>query len=127
MKKCIHCGAQLPDTAGFCPYCRRRQKEEDERAARRRPWGKLMAIGAVVVLALLVWGAAALLSSLRYTPSDYTSQSAAINYTDRSGSYVLNLRWDNGEAGDLVSRVISACAAWRTYRCRLSRARGARA
>ena len=107
MKKCIHCGAQLPDTAGFCPYCRRRQKEEDERAARRRPWGKLMAIGAVVVLALLVWGAAALLSSLRYTPSDYTSQSAAINYTDRSGSYVLNLRWDNGEAGDLVSRVIS--------------------
>ena len=107
MKKCIHCGAQLPDAAGFCPYCRRKQKEEDARTARRRSWGKLIAIGAVLLLALAAWGIAALVSSLRYTPVDYVSDTSTIAYADRSGSYVLCLRWDNGEAGDLVSRVIS--------------------
>ena len=107
MKKCIHCGAQLPDSAGFCPYCRRRQKEENARAARARPWGKLMVIGAVILLALLVWGAAALISHLQYTPVTLSTQSSTIHYADRSGSYLLCLRWDDGAAGDLVSRVIS--------------------
>ena len=107
MKKCIHCGAQLPDNAGFCPYCRRRQREEDARSARARPWGKLMVIGAVIALALLVWGAAALLSRLQYTPVSLSTQNSTIHYADRGGSFLLCLRWDDGEAGDLVSRVIS--------------------
>ncbi len=107
MKKCMHCGAQLPDAAGFCPYCRRRQITEDERKARRRPWGKLIAIGTVVVLALAVWGAAALFSHLRYTPVTVSSETASVEYSDRSGSYVLNLRWETGESAREVSRVLS--------------------
>ena len=107
MKSCIHCGAQLPDKAGFCPYCRRKQTAEDEKTTRRRSWGKLYAIGAVVALALLVWGIAALAGRLRYTPVTVTSQTATAEYTDRSGSYVLTLRWETGEAGDEVSRVLS--------------------
>ena len=108
LKKCVHCGADLPDTAGFCPYCRRRQKEENPRAERRRPWGKLIAIGAIAALALVVWGAAALIGHLRYTPVSVSAQGASVEYSDRSGSYVLNLRWDSGESADLVSRVLSA-------------------
>lgn len=107
MKNCIHCGAQLPDAAGFCPYCRRKQQAEDERRVRRRSWGKLMIIGTVVLLALLAWGIAALAAHLRYTPGSFATQSSSLNYSDRSGSYVLVLRWDTGESGDLVSRVIS--------------------
>ena len=106
MKQCIHCGAELPDAAGFCPYCRRRQKQ-DPRAERRRPGGKLMAVGAVVALALVVWGVAVLIGHLRYTPVSVSSQGASVEYSDRSGSYVLNLRWDSGESADLVSRVLS--------------------
>ena len=107
MKSCIHCGAQLPDAAGFCPYCRRRQTEQDERKIRRRSWGKVILIGAVVLLALLVWGAASLISYLRYTPGSFSSQTSSIEYSDRSGSYVLNLRWETGESAAEVSRVLS--------------------
>lgn len=107
MKKCVHCGAELPDAARFCPYCRRRQAEEDPRTERRRPWGKLMAIGVIVALALVVWGAAALIGHLRYTPVSISSQGASVEYSDRSGGYVLNLRWETGESSDLVSRVLS--------------------
>ena len=107
MKNCVHCGAQLPDAAGFCPYCRRRQAEEDPKKERRRPWRKLMAIGAVVALALAVWGIAALVAALRYTPRDFDAQGPMLSYSDRSGSYVLTLRWDTGESGSETSRVIS--------------------
>lgn len=107
MKQCIHCGAELPDAAGFCPYCRRRQAREDPRTERRRPWGKLIAIGVIVALALVVWGVAALIGHLRYTPVSVDAKGASAEYSDRSASYVLNLRWDSGESSDLVSRVLS--------------------
>ena len=108
MKKCIHCGAQLPDKSNFCPYCRRKQVVENEKTGRLRPWGKLLLIGAIVAVALLSWGIASLVSALRYTPVTVNSQSAAAEYTDRSGSYLLSLRWETGEAAQELSRVLSA-------------------
>ena len=108
MKRCIHCGAQLPDKSNFCPYCRRKQIVENEKTARRRPWRKLMLIGAIVALALLSWGIATLIGSLRYHPVTVSSPTAAAEYTDRSGSYLLSLRWETGEAAQELARVLSA-------------------
>ena len=117
MKQCIHCGAELPDAAGFCPYCRRRQKQ-DPRAERRRPWGKLMAVGAVVALALVVWGVAVLIGHLRYTPVSVSSQGASVEYSDRSGSYVLNLRFTPTTPPAARTGIRNSCAAWRARRSR---------
>lgn len=57
MKKCMNCGAELPEEASFCPYCTATQNEKHQVVPRwprrRRLW---MAGGAAVLAVILFFG-----------------------------------------------------------------------
>lgn len=60
-KQCIHCGAELPDGASFCPYCESSQEEKTAvRPPRRRKkaaaGGIILAVILVIALAAGLWG-----------------------------------------------------------------------
>lgn len=59
MKKCMNCGAELPEEASFCPYCTATQNEKHQVVPRwpRRKWLWMAGCAAVVVgiLLLAVW------------------------------------------------------------------------
>ncbi|MCI8678740.1 MAG: zinc ribbon domain-containing protein [Lawsonibacter sp.] len=86
-KPCPHCGAQLPDTASFCPHCARSVNQRKEihpprRLPRRVIRGALLAL-ALAALALTAW---------HYTrPRVYDNGTAEVIYTDSDGSYQLLL------------------------------------
>ena len=86
-KPCPHCGAQLPDTASFCPHCaqsvnQRKEIHPPRRLPRRVIRGALLAL-ALAALALTAW---------HYTrPRVYDNGTAEVIYTDSDGSYQLLL------------------------------------
>lgn len=83
-KKCIHCGAELPEDASFCPHCAQSQIERAE-IKPPRLWRKrtLLALGCAALLALAV-----LAGILSHRPKTFEG-GAYIVYTDRDGDYEL--------------------------------------
>lgn len=81
-KKCIKCGAELPEDASFCPYCTTMQNDKHVVQPPRR-WRKKVLIGFIIFLVLAaVW----LISSFLYRPKTYEGGSEII-YTDSDGTY----------------------------------------
>lgn len=83
-KKCINCGAELPEGASFCPHCAQSQIERTE-AKPPRLWRKKALIAALCVLVL---AAAALAVFLPHRPKTYEG-GASVTYTDKDGTYEL--------------------------------------
>ncbi len=83
-KKCINCGAELPEDASFCPHCAQSQIERTE-AKPPRLWRKKVLIAALCVLVL---AAAALAVFLPHRPKTYEG-GASVTYTDKDGTYEL--------------------------------------
>lgn len=59
MKKCMNCGAELPEEASFCPYCTATQ-DEKHRVVPRWPrtrwmWIAICVVAAAVILCLCLW------------------------------------------------------------------------
>ena len=78
MKKCIHCGRELPDQAVFCPYCETKQTEMQP-ARTPRKWRKKAGLAAVLaVLILLACFAAHSLQK----PRVYDAQGSELQYKD---------------------------------------------
>ena len=92
MKMCIHCGAELPDEANFCPACGKTQ-EEPVAVKAPRPWRKSLSIVLVILLAAAV---CLLAVRLRHAPKDYVSDGAEILYSDSNGEYKIFLTWNAG-------------------------------
>lgn len=118
MKTCNNCGAQLPDSAAFCPAC---EAELVEKAPVPRPrlWRrKALAAGLVLLLLAGCAGAAYLLRR----PAVFTG-GAAVTYTDRDGAYDLVLSYDPPPAGERArpqtGRTIQIPAGerWGTFTC----------
>ena len=83
-KKCIHCGAELPEDASFCPHCAQSQIEKAE-VTPPRLWRKKALIAALcVALAAVI----ALIWVLFQRPKAYEG-GAYVVYTDQDGSYEL--------------------------------------
>ena len=83
-KKCINCGAKLPDDASFCPHCAQSQIEKVE-VLSPRLWRKKALIGAVCVALIAV---TALACALYHRPKSYEG-GASVVYTDEDGTYEL--------------------------------------
>lgn len=83
-KKCIHCGAELPEDASFCPHCAQSQIEKVE-AKPPRLWRKkaLIAVSCVLIAAVVI-----LACSYANRPKTYEG-GAYIVYTDQDGDYEL--------------------------------------
>lgn len=83
-KKCIHCGAELPEDASFCPHCAQSQIEKAE-AKPPRLWRKkaLIAVSCVLIVAVVI-----LACSYANRPKTYEG-GAYIVYTDQDGDYEL--------------------------------------
>ena len=92
MKPCIHCGAELPDEANFCPNCGKTQAEAvPERAP--RPWRRKL----LTVLAVLaVVGLCILAVKLHHAPKAYETDGSEILYSDADGNYRVFLSWTGG-------------------------------
>ena len=83
-KKCIHCGAELPEAASFCPHCAKSQIEKTE-AVPPRLWRKKAFIAALCVLVLV-------LAALGYAYANRAKTyegGANVVYTDQDGKYEL--------------------------------------
>lgn len=83
-KKCMHCGAELPEDASFCPHCAQSQIEKAE-AKPPRLWRKKALIAAVC---LLLAAGIALIGFLSRQPKVYGG-SARVVYSDADGDYEL--------------------------------------
>lgn len=61
MKKCMNCGAEIPEEVSFCPYCTATQGEKQQVAprwsSRRRLWlaGGILAVLLVLTLGIWLW------------------------------------------------------------------------
>ena len=83
-KKCIFCGADLPEKASFCPYCTGIQQEKREMKLPRLWRKKAMTIAmGFAVAAVVILGFA-----LASMPKTYEG-GAYVLYTDRDGKYEL--------------------------------------
>ncbi len=92
VKKCPHCGAELPAAASFCPYCARSViKSRHVEAPRRIP--RQIRNGLALMLAAAAAGAA-----LGYLYSEFRPQvldgGAEILYQDQKEHYRLIFGWD---------------------------------
>lgn len=83
-KKCIHCGAELPEEASFCPHCAQSQIGKAE-AVPPRLWRKkaFFAVSCVLILALAI-----LAYSYANRPKTYAG-GANVVYADTDGAYEL--------------------------------------
>ncbi len=90
-KRCLHCGAQLPNEAAFCPHCAKSiHKRTEVKPPRHMPgWALRSALIAVCILAVAL--AVALAGWLRARPRVYDNGTAEVIYTDGDGSYQLLL------------------------------------
>lgn len=96
-KKCIKCGAELPEGASFCPHCAQSQIDKAE-VKSPRLWRKraLLAFLGVVLLAMAV-----LAFVLSHRPMTYEG-GASVVYTDKDGEYEILV---NSIASDLANRI----------------------
>lgn len=92
MKACIHCGAELPDEANFCPACGKTQ-EEPVAVKAPRPWRRSLTIVLCILLAAAVF---LLAVRLHHAPKDYITDGAEILYSDAYGEYKIFLTWTGG-------------------------------
>ena len=90
-KKCVHCGAELPDEAAFCPHCAQSQIEKVEIKPPRR-WRKK----ALIALACTLLGAFVLVAVLLYHRPVTLEGGARVVYTDKDGEYELIIGSDSG-------------------------------
>ena len=96
-KKCIHCGAELPEDASFCPHCTQSQIEKAE-VKLPRLWRKKTMIAALcVALAAVI----ALICVLYHRPKTYEG-GASVIYTDKDGEYEILVSFN---PSGLVNRV----------------------
>lgn len=86
--QCPHCGAPLPEGAGFCPHCAQIVGERKKLARPVLLWKKLACgAAALVLLAAVVLG-----GYYAVQPKVYDSQ-GEVFYSDRDGNYQLVLAW----------------------------------
>ena len=90
-KKCINCGAELPEGASFCPHCAKSQIEKNEVKPPRR-WRKK----ALIALSCTLLAAFALAAVLLYHRPVTLEGGARVVYTDRDGEYELIIGSDSG-------------------------------
>ncbi|MCI7136740.1 MAG: zinc ribbon domain-containing protein [Candidatus Limivicinus sp.] len=90
-KKCVHCGAELPEEAAFCPHCAQSQIEKVEIKPPRR-WRKK----ALIALACTLLGAFVLVAVLLYHRPEILEGGARVVYTDKDGEYELIIGSDSG-------------------------------
>ena len=81
-KKCIHCGAELPEEAAFCPHCAQSPIEKVEIKPPRR-WRKKAMIASVCTLL----GTFVLLAVFLYHRPVTLEGGARVVYTDKDGEY----------------------------------------
>lgn len=55
-KRCIHCGAELPEDASFCPVCAQSQVERQKVSPPRRRWKRPLTIFVTLVIIIAVAG-----------------------------------------------------------------------
>lgn len=92
-KRCRYCGAELPESADFCPVCAKSQVDRQRVSPPRRRWKRPLTIVltvavAIAVIGISVWQVQRLRQNLggkRYEGD------AQIYYTDADGSYNLFL------------------------------------
>lgn len=80
-KKCISCGAELPEGATFCPHCEKSQIEKSETKPPKL-WRKKALIAGLCSLVVIAVVAAI---CLHHAPKTYEG-GAEITYTDRDGT-----------------------------------------
>ena len=96
-KKCISCGAELADNASFCPHC---ETEQWKRQTVRQPrlWRKKLLITVIAIVILAANSSAAvLISSRNHRPVTFEG-GAQVKYTDRDGTYSIQLSFDRSLA-----------------------------
>ena len=88
MKKCIHCGADLPDNAAFCPVCAKSQTVTEKTAAPRLRKKALLIALPVAILAI----AAILFLLLYHKPVTINADEAELVYKTKGTTYHVLLR-----------------------------------
>lgn len=83
-KKCINCGAELPEDASFCPHCAQSQIGKTE-VKPPRLWRKKALIAVLCVLAIV----AVILASFYVNRPKTYKGGAYIVYNDQDGAYEL--------------------------------------
>lgn len=96
-KRCINCGAELPEDASFCPHCAQSQIEKAE-AKPPRLWRKKALIALVCVILLVL---AVLTCVLYHRPKTYEG-GASVIYADEDGEYEILASF---VSSDLANRV----------------------
>lgn len=92
-KKCRYCGAELPESADFCPVCAKSQVDKQVMTAPRRRWKRPLTTILAIVLVLAVVGVSVWqIQRLRQSSGGKRYEGdAQIYYTDGDGSYNLFL------------------------------------
>ena len=92
-KKCRYCGAELPESADFCPVCAKSQVDKQVMTAPRRRWKRPLTTVLTIVLVMAIVGASVWqVQRLRQSSGGKRYEGdAQIYYTDGDGSYNLFL------------------------------------
>ncbi len=108
MKKCICCGAELPEEANICLKCGKPQVEPKPIGEIRR-WKRSAFLLFLSVLALLFL---ALISSFHF-PRTFSASGPEVVYSDRDGSYRIYLNWTyyDGVLGNSMNEMSSQLGA----------------
>ena len=112
MKKCIHCGKELPDQAVFCPYCETKQTDAKP-AQTPRKWRKKAGIAAILAVFILLACFAA--HSLQ-KPKVYDAQGPELQYKDYHVMVRLNGFGDGPIEGEPLTE--RPCGQTPNMRCR---------
>lgn len=99
-KKCIYCGAELPDSASFCPSCAHSQTVRKELKPPRRWWKKAKIFAFIVVVV-----AAAALIFTQYRELKTYEGGAEVVYSDNGKQYHVLLSFARSDDG-IVSQPI---------------------
>ncbi len=109
-KKCINCGAELADNASFCPHCETDQKEK-QTVRQPRLWRKKLFIAVIVVIVLAAAASTAvLIADQNHRPVTFEG-GAQVKYTDRDGTYSVQLSFDRDKATAREAQDSAAAAA----------------
>ena len=98
-KRCIHCGAELPEDASFCPVCAQSQVKRQKVSPPRRRWKRPLTIFVTLVIIIAAAGVSMWrLRELGQPSANLYEGDAQLHYTDEDGSYdlflMLNARSD---------------------------------
>lgn len=93
-KKCIHCGAELPEAASFCPHCAKSQTEKQPVTTPREKHTRAIALMAAAALAVI---AVVLIITHIHAPKVYEG-TESLTYTANDTSYQLLLSFSGNPA-----------------------------